>query len=91
MTWPPWSTARYTYRQTPATLTEVSSTHQRPPTVCRAAGRVHHQRREVLDPPIQRDVIDFYPGLPKAFPVAIRQAERRYPRTASTITSAGNR
>ena len=40
------------------------------------AGRVHHQRREVLDPPIPRDVIYFYPAFPEdLFHAAIRQAE----------------
>ena len=56
-------------------------------------GRVNHKRREVLDPPIQRDVIHFYPAFARG---ALRRSRydkpnRRYQRTASTITSGGNR
>ena len=35
MTWPCWSTARYTYCHTALTFTYVSSTNHRSPTACR--------------------------------------------------------
>jgi hypothetical protein len=55
-------------------------------------GRISQQRREPLHPPVNGDVIDLDAALgQQLLHVAEGQAERRYHRTASTITSAGNR
>ena len=44
------------------------------------AGRVDHQRREVLDPPVPGDVIYLYPAFPEELlQVAVRQAEPQVP------------
>jgi hypothetical protein len=55
-------------------------------------GRVSQQRREPLHPPKDRDVVDLNPAFDeKLLDVAVGQAVRRYHRTATTITSGGNR
>ncbi len=55
-------------------------------------GRVDQQRREALHPPIYGDVIDFYPTFGQdLLEVAIDSPYLRYQRTASRITSGGNR
>jgi hypothetical protein len=53
--------------------------------------RIQQQRSEPLDPPVQRDVINLDAAFDKEFfNVAIGQRNRRYQRTATTITSGGN-
>jgi hypothetical protein len=55
-------------------------------------GRVEQKGREVLDPPVQGHAIHLYPPFGQdLLEVAVRQSERRYQRTASKITSGGNR
>jgi hypothetical protein len=59
MTCPYWSTARYTYRQTPLTFTYVSSTSHLSPGEWRAnRGGVGQQRGEPLHPPEDGYVVD---------------------------------
>jgi hypothetical protein len=61
---PCWSTARYTYRHTPLTLTYVVV--DEPPVAGRVtgeSGRVGQQRREALHPSVDGDVVDLDPAL----------------------------
>jgi hypothetical protein len=53
-------------------------------------GSLSQQRREPNHPAVDRDVVDLDAAVgEQLIHVAIRPAERRYQRTASTITSGG--
>jgi hypothetical protein len=55
-------------------------------------GCVDQQWREPLYPAIDADVIDLDPAFgQQLLDISIRQAERKYHRTANMITSGGNR
>jgi hypothetical protein len=55
-------------------------------------GRVDQQRAEPPHPPVDGDVINLDAALGKQLlNVPVGQPKRRYQRTASTITSGGNR
>jgi hypothetical protein len=55
-------------------------------------GSVDNERGEVLHPPLQGGVVGLDPALRGEFlEIAVGQAEAQYQRTASKITSGGNR
>jgi hypothetical protein len=61
-----------------------------PDTMTAGSGGLGEQRREPLHPPEDGDVVDLDTAFGEQFfDVAEGQAERRYQRTASTITSGG--
>jgi hypothetical protein len=61
-----------------------------PDRMAAGAGGLGQQWREALDPPVDAGVVDLDAALGEEFfEVAVRQAKRRYQRTASTITSGG--
>ena len=56
------------------------------------AGGLDGQKGEVLDPAVQRDMVDLDSTLrEQLLDIPVRQPKRRYHRTASKITSDGNR
>jgi hypothetical protein len=64
MTWPNWSTARYTYRHCPGDLdvglVDLPAVTDSVPT---GPGSLGEQRGEPLNPPVDGDVVDLDPAL----------------------------
>src|SRR5258705_11257855 len=80
MTCPYWSTARYTYRQTPLTLTYVSSTCHLSPGEWRQNRAASANSGVNRNPPADRDVIDLHATLDQQLlNIAVRQAIAQVP------------
>jgi hypothetical protein len=93
MTCPCWSAARYTYRRTPPTLTYVSSKYQQFPTGRRDGRAV--SASSGTNRCTHRWMVTWSTSTPRSASSSSTSRydnpNRRYQRTARTITSGGNR